>query len=359
MKQYDNFKIKKPYYDGTKLLSLLDRNKEKPEIYISTSNRSAGKSTFFNGYITHRFLQYGEKPLLLFRNKYEVENAKESFFPSVENLFFPELEMLQEQGIENTFYNLYLKVKNSDTCVHFGYATALSASDQIKRYSNMLNDASCILFDEFIPESGKYLKNEIAKLMSIHDSVARGNGSQCRYLPVYLIGNLIDINNPYYDALDIMNELDINTNYLRGNGFVLEQGFNESSALSHKKSAFHKAFSNEKYNKASQEKEYINTNYNMIEKLPLNSGQYLFTLCHNNKFFSCRYIDDLSIFYISENPDKNNKLSFACTKNDIKDNCIYDIENNFVYLMKKKFYNGNVRFSSFKSREAFLLFIHN
>ena len=36
------------YYDGTKLLSMQDMNGNKPEIYISTSNRSAGKTTYFN-----------------------------------------------------------------------------------------------------------------------------------------------------------------------------------------------------------------------------------------------------------------------------------------------------------------------
>ena len=36
------------FYDGTKLLSLKDINGNTPEIYISTSNRSAGKTTYFN-----------------------------------------------------------------------------------------------------------------------------------------------------------------------------------------------------------------------------------------------------------------------------------------------------------------------
>lgn len=36
------------YYDGTKLLSLKDINGNLPEIYICTSNRSAGKTTYFN-----------------------------------------------------------------------------------------------------------------------------------------------------------------------------------------------------------------------------------------------------------------------------------------------------------------------
>ena len=34
------------FYDGTKLLSMTDLNGDKPEIYICTSNRSAGKTTW-------------------------------------------------------------------------------------------------------------------------------------------------------------------------------------------------------------------------------------------------------------------------------------------------------------------------
>ena len=49
------------YYDGTKLLSMQDMNGNKPEIYISTSNRSAGKTTYFNRLCVNRFLDNGEK----------------------------------------------------------------------------------------------------------------------------------------------------------------------------------------------------------------------------------------------------------------------------------------------------------
>ena len=36
------------YYDGTKLLSLKDRNGKVPEIYMCTTNRTGGKTTYFN-----------------------------------------------------------------------------------------------------------------------------------------------------------------------------------------------------------------------------------------------------------------------------------------------------------------------
>ena len=36
------------YYDGTKLLSMKDLDGNTPEIFMVTSNRTAGKTTYFN-----------------------------------------------------------------------------------------------------------------------------------------------------------------------------------------------------------------------------------------------------------------------------------------------------------------------
>ena len=36
------------YYDGAKLLSMKDINGQQPEIYICTTNRTGGKTTYFN-----------------------------------------------------------------------------------------------------------------------------------------------------------------------------------------------------------------------------------------------------------------------------------------------------------------------
>lgn len=39
------------YYDGTKLLSMLDINGNKPEIYMCTTNRTGGKTTYLADYV--------------------------------------------------------------------------------------------------------------------------------------------------------------------------------------------------------------------------------------------------------------------------------------------------------------------
>ena len=51
----------KEYYDGTKILSMLDINGNKPELYLITSNRSGGKTTYFGRLCVNRFKKKGEK----------------------------------------------------------------------------------------------------------------------------------------------------------------------------------------------------------------------------------------------------------------------------------------------------------
>ena len=118
--------------------------------------------------------------------------------------------------------------------------------------------------DELFPENGIYLKDEIRRFMSIHDSLSRGHFQHSKYLPVIMVGNLIDLFNPYFDALGIVDSLLLDSHFTRGDGFVIEQDFNEASAQAHKESSFHRALSGADYAAASQEKVYLNTDYDMI-----------------------------------------------------------------------------------------------
>ena len=46
---------KSTFYDGTKLLSMKDLNGETPEIFICETNRTGGKTTWFNRYCVKKF----------------------------------------------------------------------------------------------------------------------------------------------------------------------------------------------------------------------------------------------------------------------------------------------------------------
>ena len=53
------------YYDGTKLLSLSDIDGNKPEIYMVTTNRTGGKTTYFGRMFINAFKK-GAKNSLYF-----------------------------------------------------------------------------------------------------------------------------------------------------------------------------------------------------------------------------------------------------------------------------------------------------
>ena len=77
------------FYDGTKLLSMKDLNGNTPEIFICTSNRSAGKTTYFNRLCVNRFFDKGEKFGLLYRFNYELDDCADKFYKDISSLFFP------------------------------------------------------------------------------------------------------------------------------------------------------------------------------------------------------------------------------------------------------------------------------
>ena len=87
--------------------------------------------------------------------------------------------MSNKRRASGIYHELFL---NEKSC---GYAVSLNSADQLKKYSHLFSDVSRMLFDEFQSETNHYCSDEIKKLLSIHTSVARGQGEQIRYVPVY------------------------------------------------------------------------------------------------------------------------------------------------------------------------------
>jgi hypothetical protein len=287
----------KQFYDGTKLLSMKDINGLTPEIFISTSNRSAGKTTYFGRMVVNRFKKQGKKFCLLYRFNYELDGCAEQFFKDIGGLFFQGDVMTEVKRAKGVYVELFL---NKKSC---GYCISLNFADQIKKKSHLLSDVDSILFDEFQSENNHYCDDEVKKLMSIHTSLARGGGEQVRYLPVYMISNAVSIINPYYLSLGIADRLKTDTNYLRGDGFVLEQGFYQNVAEAQKSSGFNRAFKNESYLKYAAQNVYLNDNLNLIEKMQ-GVSDYIVTIKKNDKFYGVRRFTDTGLFYIDNRADE-------------------------------------------------------
>lgn len=336
------------YYDGTKLLSMLDLNGAKPEIFICTSNRSAGKTTYFNRLIVNKFKKNKEKFMLIYRYNYELDDCADKLFKDIEGLFFQGDTMTSKRKASGIFHELFL---NEESC---GYAISLNSADQLKKYSHLFSDVERMLFDEFQSETNHYCSDEIRKFVSIHTSVARGQGKQARYLPVYMIGNPVSILNPYYVELGISERLRDDTKFLRGDGYVLEQGFVKSASQAQRESGFNKAFARNSYVAYSSQCVYLNDNKAFIEK-PVGSGKYLCTLRYNGTDYGVREFAEAGCIYVDDKSDTSFRFKITVTTNDHEINYVMLKRNDmFLSTLRVYFEKGCFRFKDLKCKEALL-----
>lgn len=336
------------FYDGTKLLSLKDLDGNTPEIYISTSNRSAGKTTYFNRLEVNRFIKAGKKFCLVYRYAYELDDCADKFFKEIGSLFFPSYTLESKRRSQGSYHELYL---NNISC---GYAVALNKADEIKKQSHFFSDVDSMLFDEFQSETNHYCNNEVQKLLSVHTSIARGGGKQVRYVPIYMLSNPVSIINPYYTALGITSRLRSDTKFLKGIGWVLEQGFNETASNAQKDSAFNRAFSNEKYYNYNTQAVYLNDNTSFIEK-PTGKSKYICTLRYDNKDFAVREYPEQGLLYCDDRVDISFPLRIAVTTDDHNINFVMLKNNsNFLNILKYFFNKGCFRFKDLKAKECIL-----
>lgn len=336
------------YYDGTKLLSLKDLNGDTPEIYICTTNRSAGKTTYFGRLCVNRFIKYQEKFMLVYRFNYELDSVAEKFFKDISELFFPDKVMTSKKQASGIFHELYIDK------IPCGYAISLNSADQIKKNSHLFSDVKRMLFDEFQSETNHYCIDEVTKLISVHTSVARGKGEQSRYVPLFMIGNPVTLLNPYYIEMGISNRLKEETKFLRGEGFVLEQGFVDSASEAQKSSGFNKAFNRNKYTAYSTQGLYLNDNKAFIEK-PVGNSRYVCTLKYNGEYYAIREFGELGIVYCDDREDTTYPLKISVTTDDHEINYIMLKRNDF-YLSNLRYYfeHGCFRFKDLKCKEAVL-----
>ena len=338
------------YYNGAKLLSMKDSRGEDPEIYLCTSNRTAGKTTYFNRKLINGHKKHGRKFVIIYRYMGELDDCASKFFKDIGGLFFPGDVFTSKARAKGAYHELYL---NDKEC---GYALALNAADKIKRYSHLFSDVDEMLFDEFQSESNEYCPDEIRKFRSVHTSVARGQGKMVRRVPVYMISNPVSIINPYYVAMGISDRLTSHVRFLRGPGYVLEQGRNDAATAAQKQSAFNLAFEGEQdsYGAYTSEGIYLNDNMAFIAK-PVGIGRYICTLRYQDHDYSLKEFADQGIIYCDDRADSSFPTRISVTTEDHRVNYVMLRRNDlFLSHMRHLFQRGAFRFKNLRCKEAVL-----
>lgn len=347
------------FYNGGELLGTLDLDRVKPEIYISSTNRSGGKTTYFNRYAFKRWRENMEKFMLIYRYNNELDNVDDKFFKEINKLFYPNIMMRSQKAGHGKYCLLYeapaleYDEPKDIPWVHCGYAVSLNSADYIKKYSHLFADTGRMIFDEFQSETGRYIKNEVDKLISIHTSVARGDGKASRYVPIIMISNPVSILNPYYVAMGIHRRIDGGTRFLRGHGWVMEQGYVESASKAQQESRFNVAFRERQYMAYNTQGVYLNDNQAFIQRMT-GSSQYVCGILYNGEKYSIRRFDS-GIYYACCGMDEKHPLKISVSVNDHNVNQI--LASTYAYItvgLRKVFDLGYFRFQNVEAKNCIL-----
>ena len=348
------------FYDGVRLLSMKDLDGNKPTFLICTSNRTAGKTTYYNRYFINRFLKYKEKFMLMYRYKTELSDVAEKFFKDIGGLFFSDWIMITKSKAQGAFHTIYLSSKKDPEAepIECGYAVPINGADALKKYSHEFSDVQRVMFDEFQPEDkGTYCPNEVNKFLSIMTSVSRGQGKQYRFVQCFLIGNSVSILNPYYIRMGITERLRDDTKFLRGHGWVLEQGFNEGASQAMLESGIAKAFPDSAYVAYAAEGVYLNDSKTFIER-PAGRTRYIATIRYQDVDYAIRECTDAGLLYCDKSIDASYKFKLAVTTPDHNINyIILKQHDRFISQMRDFFEKGCFRFKDLQCKDAVLKLI--
>lgn len=340
--------VEQIYYDCTNIMNKLDINNKKPEIYIICGNRSAGKTISVLNHIIKKYILKNKKFIYIYRYNYELDDCANKIFKDVCNIYYNDFKYESKSKMKNIYHELYINDKS------VGYAISINSADQLKKNSHLFTDAEIMMFDEFQSESNHYCNNELQKFISIHTSFARGNGEQCRYLPVVMISNTVSLINPYFVGLGISSRLKNNTKFLKGDGFILEVTQNESAGIQQKQSAFNRAFSRNLYIQYSINNLYLNDNASFIEKMQ-GKSYYLCTIKVGLNEYAIREYTESGIVYCDKRIDKTFKQRICVTTDSHEINYVMLNRNTYIIsTLRYYFEKGCFRFADLECKNAVL-----
>lgn len=314
------------FYSNEKLMNSLDKNGEKPALYIVCSEtRGPGKTFSFASLLLNNFIEKKEKFILFTRYKKDLGSIASGIFSEVIRQKFPDVILEEVIKMKGAFSEItYKSTKKTTIC---GYVIPLSACDDIKKVSSLFADCKICFFDEFQPiQSSTYLKDEVDLFINIHDSIARGGGSSVRYLPVILASNALDIYNPYFLRLGLTNKIQPETKFYKGEGLVFEKCDVEGLKEMHRDSAFHKAF----------KKEHDASGWYVsdpsIGKPQNKNMRYFATLIYENLYLGVYSIPSTGEYYIDMKGNENYNVVFNLTLNGKINTIFIDKTPLFSYL---------------------------
>jgi hypothetical protein len=169
-----------------------------------------------------------------------------------------------------------------------------------------------------------------------------------------MISNCVSIINPYFTELGIAPRLKEGCNFLRGEGFVLEQAFIETASRAQQESAFNRAFSRNNYVEFAAQNVYLNDSVAFVDK-PGGKSRYICTIRYNGKDYAIREYQQSGVLYCDDSADESFSTRIAVTTDDHNVNYVVLKRNEVMISTLRYFFNrGCFRFKDLACKEALM-----
>ena len=332
------------FYTFEEIKKRKDINGKKPLIYIVSTNRSGGKTTAFLKMAFEDNIEKEEECVLFYRKRTELTGS-EKIFEEMICREYPEQSVSGKMMIDNLIYQIWREDEHGKKPL--GYAVAFKGSDDLKKYSPIFQKVTKCLLDEFQKEDGRYLKDECSLLLSAYTSISRGQGKQSRPVELYLLGNNISILNPYYFKLGITKRLKKDTKFMRGDGWVLEQGFNASASKALGENSVIRALSGKRELNYLLSKEYLIDVDKFITN-PSGKSRYLCTIIYDEIKIGVREFENGEI-HCNNKVDPSSLYTFAFTDASHSNDTVILRKGSFLWKTIRDGYDG--AYLTFSSHE--------
>lgn len=327
------------YYNGDKIL-----NNPQPFNFL-LGNRGTGKSFYWKRYLLRKYIAQKKQFIYVRRYKSDLDKIIPTLFDDV-SLKFKDYEIKTDKN------QVYINGEVAGWCI--------AVSEFIKYKSSSFPDVETIMFDEFLPEDGKYLGGktnptlEPELCLNFYQTVARGYNRPIRDEVLFIfISNSVTINNPYFYFYNIDKKLNHDTKFYRGQGFNVEINRNVSIANEISDSKFGQLIKGTKYEEYALGNEFYLDSKEFIEDLAGNK-RYIFTFVYDNMSFGL-WINKDGMYYLTDVVDKNCKNIYSLTTKDHNGNSILITSlNSYIFKQLRSAYAyGKIRFANQRCKNFF------
>lgn len=335
----EKYGIDNPYYDGSKLIN---KGGKKTILYISTINRTAGKTTYYLLLSVELAKWLKKKCVFLVRKISELKDFAR-IYEDVSTLYYDGRECITKTVVKDTIMSISLGE------YELGYVVCLKKYVDVKKFSPIFSQVVAIILDEYQPDDGIFVKKEIEAFQSIYRSVSRGGGKQVRDVAILLYGNPVTLMNPYLLEFGISHRYKKGVDYISSELWVAEFKINLQASDQLKQHASTMLFS-EKANYDCGEDFLIDDSL-YLEKC-VGKSEYVATICYGSKIFGMRRYKKDNIVHIGGKHDPSCKKTLVFRENDRQQN--YELIEKYDYTWKyirESYKNGEIRFDTLVSKQ--------